>query len=502
MVREFELPDVGEGVAEGELISWLVEPGDRVSEDEPVAEVETDKAVVDVPSPVDGIVEELRAEEGEVVPVGDVIIVFSTDGGDDIDAAAPDSNEESEDATQDSQADDAGQTAADDTESSETAGPNQVVASPSVRRLARKLDVDLANVATSHSGRVSEADVRARANGEQSPAQVSSAGNQQQSSSETASAAKRQAVVEKANRENTLAVPETREVANEKGVDIDDVPTDERRDGEPFVTTEAVREYAERQQRASEESRGTAVSATSSPEQRETREDYSGIRKTIGESMTSSKYTAPHVTHQDEVDVTKLVEARSNLEAEAEEHGISLTYMPFVMKACAAALQDVPQVNVSLDEESEELVKKHYYNIGIATATDAGLMVPVVDGVDSKGLLEVASEANEKIKKARERTISPTEMQGGTFTISNIGGIGGEFGTPIINEPESAILALGEIKKKPRVVEQDGEETIEPRHILTLSLSFDHRVLDGADAARFTNAVEKYLQNPNLLLLE
>jgi len=160
-------------------------------------------------------------------------------------------------------------------------------------------------------------------------------------------------------------------------------------------------------------------------------------------------------------------------------------------------------VNVSLDEANEEVVKKHYYNVGVATATDAGLMVPVVDDADRKGLLQLSSEMNEKVQKARERTISVEEMRGGTFTITNIGGIGGEYATPIINHPESAILALGEIKKKPRVVEdENGEDSIEIRHVLTLSLSFDHRIIDGADGARFTNEVKKYLENPELLLLE
>lgn len=496
MVREFELPDVGEGVAEGELINWLVEPGDPVSEDEPVAEVETDKAVVDIPSPVDGVVKELRAEEGEVVPVGDVIIVFDDDEEASGDAtAAQQDNSASDNHSQESEQ----QSGANRNESA-ASEPAQIVASPSVRRIARELEVDISSMATSHSGRISEADVRAYANGDSSPDQPSSAGSKEsnQSGSQAATAG---VEVTKADRENTLAVPETREVAKQEGVDIDNVPTEETKDGEPFVTTEAVQEYADRKRRARETREAESAESENSARQ-ETREAYRGIRKTIGESMTSSKYTAPHVTHHDEVDVTDLVEAKENLAVEAEQHGTQLTYMPFVMKACAAALQEVPQVNVSLDEESEEIVKKHYYNIGIATATDAGLMVPVVEDVDSKGLLEVASEANEKVQRARERDISPEEMEGGTFTISNIGGIGGEFGTPIINQPESAILALGEIKKKPRVVERDGEEEIEPRHIMTLSLSFDHRVLDGSDAARFTNAVEKYLQNPNLLLLE
>lgn len=509
MVREFELPDVGEGVAEGELLRWRVAPGDAVSEDQPVAEVETDKAVVDVPSPVNGVVEELRAAEGEIVPVGDVIIVFRVEGEDE-----PERTETAptDDTTADSgQQPDVGATAqpATDTQSEPAVTERvQIPASPSVRRLARELGVDISSIADSSPGRITESDVRAYAN--------TGASTQERSGQQTAAAeqGKQEAAPEQsvspvqtretANRETTVAVPKTRHIAAEEGIDLDTVPTDEQKDGEPFVTLETVQEYAKAQQQAQNTDREAVAEGTTAdePARPESRKPYNGIRQTIGSAMTSSKYTAPHVTHQDEVDVTALVDARSTLRQAAEEHDIRLTYMPFVMKACAAALQENPQVNISLDEANEEIVEKQYYNIGVATATDAGLLVPVVEGVDAKGLLEVASETNEKIQKARERSLSPEEMRGGTFTISNIGGIGGEYGTPIINQPESAILALGEIKKKPRVVEADGEETIEPRHIMTLSLSFDHRVLDGADAARFTNAVQKYLRNPNLLLLE
>ncbi|EMA28344.1 dihydrolipoamide acetyltransferase family protein [Haloarcula japonica] len=509
MVREFELPDVGEGVAEGELLRWRVAPGDSVSEDQPVAEVETDKAVVDVPSPVDGVVEELRAAEGEIVPVGDVIIVFRIDGEDE-----PDGTETppADDATADSgqQTDDEATTQqAEDTQSEPAVTQRvQVAAPPSVRRLARELGVDISSIADSSLGRITESDVRAHADAnpptqDHSNQQTTAAERQKQQATSMQSVSSVQAR-ETADRETTVAVPKTRHVAAEEGIDLDTVPTDERKDGEPFVTLETVQEYAQAQQQAQKKDQEAVAerAAADEPARPESRTPYNGIRQTIGSAMTASKYTAPHVTHQDEVDVTALVDARSTLRQEAEEHDIRLTYMPFVMKACAAALQENPHVNVSLDEANEEIVEKQYYNIGVATATDAGLLVPVVEDVDTKGLLEVASETNEKTQRARERRLSPEEMRGGTFTISNIGGIGGEYGTPIINQPESAILALGEIKKKPRVVEADGEETIEPRHVMTLSLSFDHRVLDGADAARFTNSVQKYLRNPNLLLLE
>jgi len=504
MVREFELPDVGEGVAEGELLRWRVAPGDAVSEDQPVAEVETDKAVVDVPSPVDGVVEELRATEGEVVPVGDVIVVFRVDGETDSDGTEvtppDDATSESGQQTDDKAAPQPARDAQSDPAVTQSV---QIPAPPSVRRLARELGVDISSIADSSPGRITESDVRAYASEsstqERSSHQTAAAKQREQQSASAQSVSSAQ-MQETADRETTVAVPKTRHIAAEEGIDLNTVPTDERKDGEPFVTLETVREYAEAQK--TDREAVTKREATDEPARPESRKPYNGIRQSIGSAMTSSKYTAPHVTHQDEVDVTALVDARSDLKQEAEEHDIRLTYLPFVMKACAAALQENPQVNVSLDEANEEIVEKEYYNIGVATATDDGLLVPVIEDVDTKGLLEVAAETYEKTQKARERSLSPEEMRGGTFTISNIGGIGGEYGTPIINQPESAILALGEIKKKPRVVESDGEETIEPRHVMTLSLSFDHRVLDGADAAQFTNAVQKYLRNPNLLLLE
>jgi pyruvate dehydrogenase E2 component (dihydrolipoamide acetyltransferase) len=177
--------------------------------------------------------------------------------------------------------------------------------------------------------------------------------------------------------------------------------------------------------------------------------------------------------------------------------------MPFIMKAATAALKEFPEMNAVIDEENEEIVYRDYYNIGVATATDVGLMVPVVDDADRKGLLQLSSEMNELVSKARERSISPGELQGSTFTVTNIGGIGGEYATPILNYPESGILAVGEIKRKPRVVtDDDGSESIEPRSVMTLSLSFDHRLIDGAVGAQFTNTLLEYLENPELLLLE
>jgi pyruvate dehydrogenase E2 component (dihydrolipoamide acetyltransferase) len=551
MVREFNLPDVGEGVAEGEIVEWLVEVGDTVSEDQPVAEVETDKAVVEVPSPVNGTVTERRYEEGDIVNVGDVFIVFDVEGeepgaeaeAEAADAEAADAGAATDDGETGATASDAGGTADDDggeagaavAAGEEDDGEQRVFASPSARRVARELGVDITTVEGSGpAGRISEDDVRAAAESggddggaatggdaaEASAAAGTDAGDGTTAADDGAEPATTGASAggaggpEAAGRDSTLAAPATRRVAEELGVDINDVPATDERDGQPFVTESAVREYAESQQAAQAAdaaavAEGGAGDASAAGEARsgaaarpaageDERIPYRGVRRTIGKQMERSKFTAPHVTHHDQVDVTALVESRQELKERASERGINLSYMPFVLKAIVAALKEYPILNSQLDEDEEEIVKRGEYNIGVATATDAGLMVPVVEAVDHKSLLQIASEMNELVAKARDRSIAREEMQGGTFTITNFGAIGGEYATPIINYPETAILGLGAIKERPWVV--DGE--VVPRHVLTLSLSIDHRVIDGAEAAQFTNTLKEYLQNPTLLLLE
>ncbi|WP_424017416.1 dihydrolipoamide acetyltransferase family protein [Halorientalis pallida] len=574
MVREFKLPDVGEGVAEGEIVQWLVGPGDPVSEDQPVAEVETDKAVVEVPSPVDGTVKELRAEAGDVVPVGEVIIVFDVpDEGSESGASRTESDSVEGEEAEETGADAAPEPAEGGEPPEDPAGPStngessgRVFAAPSARRLARELGVDLAAVEGSGpGGRITEMDVHTAAEtdadepDEAEPAaetETAGADGTAADADETGEGEREAAIAEAeeplggaqptvvegsqpttegaaapaaepADRDRTLATPATRGVAKELDVDIDAVPATEERDGEAVVTTEAVRQYAE-SQRAAQAADAEAVSAggeregaTAAESDRaevaagtEERVPYRGVRRTIGQQMEQSKFTAPHVTHHDQVDVTGLVEARDDLAERAEQRGIRLTYLPFVVKAVVAALREYPILNSQLDEQAEEIVKQGDYNIGIATATDAGLMVPVVEDAGRKSLLSVASEANELVEKARDRSISREEMQGGTFTVTNFGAIGGEYATPIINYPETAILGLGAIKKRPWVVEDERSESSEsatgeavsgevvPRHVMTLSLSIDHRVIDGAEAARFTNTLKEYLRDPTLLLLE
>ncbi len=529
MAYEFELPDVGEGVAEGELVRWLVEPGDTVAEDQPLAEVETDKAMVEVPSPVDGTVEELRAEEGEMIPVGAVFVVLQPEG--EVDEAELE-DEEREPATAEEGA------ATGTQESVEAGGPStdgeeasvpegRVFAAPSARRLARELGVDVAQVeGTGPSGRVTQQDVRAHAEGADEAAAggataqeaAAEAGTDSaESAGTTADAAGADGdpvgevgsgpdiasgegavaqQVESADRERTLAAPATRRIADELDVDINAVPATEQRDGKAFVTEAAVRQYAQAQQEAQAAQAETAIETAESD--RVERVPYRGVRKTIGDAMAESKYSAPHVTHHETAVVDDLVDARERLKPQADERGFRLTYMPFVMKATVAALKQHPELNAELDEGAGEVLRKNYYNIGVATATDAGLMVPVVEDVDDKGMLQISSEVNELVQKARDRSISREELQGSTFTITNFGAIGGEYATPILNYPEVAILGMGELKQRPVV--EDGE--VVAKWTLPLSISIDHRVVDGADVARFAETFIEYVENPELLLLE
>ncbi|UWG48946.1 Pyruvate/2-oxoglutarate dehydrogenase complex, dihydrolipoamide acyltransferase (E2) component or related enzyme [Halanaeroarchaeum sp. HSR-CO] len=497
MPREFKLPDVGEGVAEGEIVSWLVEVGDPVSEDQPVAEVETDKAVVEVPSPVNGTVQELHYEAGTMVEVGEVIVTFALEGEDV--AAAPAPTDDSDGKAAEAPADaDAAETA--DAETAVESAPDtggRTFAPPSVRTLARELDVDIGAVSgTGPSGRVTESDVRAAADGE-TVGEATEEKPAAEPAAEPGTTAETPPSSEPAaDRDRTLAAPATRGVAKDLDVDIDQVPAVERRDGEAFVTADAVREYAEGQQAAQAADVATVAAGETGP--REERIPYKGVRKTIGDKMEESKYTAPHVTHHDTVDVTELVAMRERLKPHAEAQDVRLTYMPFVMKAVVAALKEFPELNSSLDEEAGEVVRKHYYNIGVAVATEAGLMVPVVDDVDAKSVLEIAEEVNRLAEEARERTIALEDLQGSTFSITNFGAIGGEYATPIINYPEVGILGLGAIEERP--VAEDGD--VVARQTLPLSLSIDHRIVDGADAAAFTNDVMGYLETPSLLLLK
>lgn len=414
---EFKLPDVGEGIHEGEIVKLHVREGDTIQEFDIFAEVQTDKAVVEVPSPVTGTVKEIKVREGDVALVHSAIAVIDTEG------ELPDDEGQAEESTEETVAEESRE---EKKESAPVASKN-VAAMPSVRKLARELGVDITQVAGSgKNGRILADDVKRFAEGGQ--------GGQ----------------------------PEVEEVKAATKPDVQE--------------------------------QQTAVE----PAGREERIPLRGIRRTIAKRMVESKHTAPHVNLMDEVDVTELIELRKWGKPIAQERDIKLTYLPFIIKAVIAALREYPALNASIDDEHEEIVIKHYYNIGLAAATDNGLMVPVIKEADRKSVFELAGEVTEKATKARDMKLDVSEMKGSTFTISNLGGFGGQFFTPIINYPEVAILGVGTIKEKPVV--HEGEIVIRPQMFVTLS--FDHRLVDGDLAARFMRRFKQLMENPKLLMME
>jgi pyruvate dehydrogenase E2 component (dihydrolipoamide acetyltransferase) len=431
---EFKLPDVGEGVAEGEIVKWLVNAGDSVKEHQAVVEVMTDKATVEIPAPAAGRVAELRAKAGDVVAVGSVIFVLETTGA--VAPAAP-AHAPAQAAPAPARAPAlAGATSA--APAAKRAIDERVLAVPSARRVARDLNIELAEVPGSgRNGVVRRADVEAFAK---------SRGGAPASPRAPMPAA-------------TAATPAAR----------------------PAATPAAPVAFA--------------------AGERETRIPFRGVRRKISEAMVRSKFTAPHFTVVEEVDVTDLVKLREQAKTLGAESNVKVTFMPFIMKATAMGLAKYPMLNGHLDEAAQELVRYAYVNLGIAMDTDNGLIVPVLKEVQSKGILQMASELNELAERTRAGKVKPEELKGSTFSITNAGNIGGILATPIINFPDIAILGVHRIVKRPGVVETPQGDKIEVRQYMNISCSVDHRLADGADGARFLVYLKRLLENPGLLAL-
>ncbi|MDH2900930.1 MAG: dihydrolipoamide acetyltransferase family protein [archaeon] len=427
MVLEFKLPDLGEGVAEGEIVKWLVNEGQQIKEDEPMVEVMTDKATVQIPSPASGTVKQILAKEGQTVKVGTNLVVLDNSGGKDggsvgtqtVQKIAPDKTPERRtESVQQTQISQAAQ---------------RVIATPATRKLARDLGIEIEKVSGSGpGGRITEEDVKRTGSGQRQPPRPTQQTMQQQV----------ERPVEQAR--PSQAVPQTQPSANEERVSIH------------------------------------------------------GIRKLISEKMLKSTQTTSAVTHIDEVDFTELVALRDATRPLAESQNVKLTYLPFIMKAVTTALKQFPFFNASIDDQTQEFIVKHYHNIGFATDTPNGLMVPVVKNADRKNIFEIATEIERLSEEARSGKIQLQDLQGGTFTITNIGALGGVMSTPIINVPEVAILGVHKIQKKPVVLKNE----IAIRDIAYVALTFDHRIVDGADAARFTSRLKQYLENPSLIFVE
>lgn len=408
---DVKLPDIGEGIAEGEIVKWSVQKGDTIAQDAPLLEVLTDKASVEIPAPIAGVVQELLFAEGDLVPVGGVVARIQTESA----AAAPPVQEPTKASATPQH------TAPRDGESDRTR--TDILATPSVRRLALEKGIDLHQVQGSGPyGRILREDIE-----QLTPAQAPVAPQQAARASEA-----------------------------------------------PVTTSEP------------------------SSQANEERIPLRGIRRKIADQMVKAKFTAPDFFYGDEADLTELVRFRQTLAAELKAEGIKLTYLPFIIKAVISGLKAYPTLNASLDDEAQEIVLKKDYHIGFATDSPNGLFVPVIHHADRLSILELSQEIQRLAERVREGKASGAEMRGGTFTITNIGAIGGTMCSPIINHPEVGIMGVNKIYQKPMV--HEGEIAI--RWACNICLSFDHRVVDGADGARFSNHVIHLLQNPQRLLLE
>jgi pyruvate dehydrogenase E2 component (dihydrolipoamide acetyltransferase) len=434
MAFEFRLPDLGEGLAEGDIRKWLVKEGDRVKADQTIAEVETAKAVVELPSPRAGTILKLHAPAGSTIKVGDVIVTIG----------------------------DAGEKAA-------AAAPAAAMAAPAPKPPAPAAKTPVTGKSVSVVGELpEEIDLPLGP----APAKAAAA-------------------------TEVRAVPAARALARQLAVDLAKV-TGTGPDG--IITADDVKKAGEGKEAAAE----AEVSAPRGPRMsfdkygRILRIPLRGMRKAIAEHLVQAEQRAVHVTHMDEADVTRLWEVREKEKALAEEHGYPLTFLPFVMKAAIIALKEHPYLNAAFDDAAQEIVTKQYYSLGFAVDTTEGLLVPVIKNADRLSIMEIAKELKSFSDKARDRSLTLDDLQGSTFTITNIGSLGGIFATPILNYPEAAILGLGRIRDMPRVV--NGK--IEVRKVLPFSVSFDHRVVDGARVARFANDLIKHLEDPSLLLVD
>lgn len=419
---EYRFPELGEGLHEGEIIKMHIKPGDKVTDDSIIMEVQNDKAIVEVPCPVDGTVLEVFAKDGQVMHMGEVVAIIDAEG---------ELPEQDEPAAEEASAPAVEAPKAETASAAAPAVPaREVLATPSVRKLARELGLNIAEVAgTGNAGKITREDVEAFANG-----------------------------------------------------------------GAPAPKAEAAAPVAD----AAPAAKSAATAASSERFVEEERIPYKGIRKAIANAMVKSAYTAPHVTIMDEVDVTALVEFRTRLKPVMEKKGKKVTYLPFIVKALVAACREFPVMNAMIDEAANEIVYKKYYNIGIATDTDNGLIVPVIKDADRRSIWMIADDIRDLAARGRDGKLGPNEMKGSTISITNIGSAGGMFFTPIINFPEVAILGTGRISEKPVV--KNGE--IVPASVMALSLSFDHRIIDGATAQNFMNYIKQLLANPELLVME
>jgi pyruvate dehydrogenase E2 component (dihydrolipoamide acetyltransferase) len=445
---EFKLPELGENIDSGDLVRLMISVGATVSEGQPVMELETDKAVVEVPSTVSGVVREIKVKEGQKVKVGEVI--FTLEGG--VVQAEPARRHE----------------------------PVEHISGQQAARLAFQL-------AMRAEGKTEEQALPP----DQPPAAIAAFSMPVQLGK-----------VAGTDRDPVPAAPHVRRLAREIGVDIRSVAGS---GPGGRISEDDVKLSAKNALIAAAAAAQTPRGSFVEPELpdfakwgKTERVSMRGVRRKTAEHLRQAWNTIPHVTQQDRADITELEQLRARFAPRAEEAGGKMTVTAIALKVCASALKVFPQFNASIDMGKEEIIYKQYISIGVAVDTDRGLLVPVIRDVDKKNIVELAAEMTQLSKKARDRKLTPEEMEGGTFTITNLGGIGGTGFSPIVNHPEVAILGLSRSRMEPEWV----NNKFEPRLILPLSLSYDHRLIDGADAARFLRWIAEAFEQPFLLSVQ
>ncbi|GGA25094.1 2-oxo acid dehydrogenase subunit E2 [Paenibacillus physcomitrellae] len=540
---EYRFPELGEGLHEGEIIKMHIKPGDKVTDEDIIMEVQNDKAVVEVPCPVNGVVQEVFGADGAVFRVGQVVAVIEAEGelpeqagGEAHSEPAPAAPAAAASAPVASAGSSKfqylfpelgeglhegeiikmhikpGDKVTDEDIIMEVQNDKAVVEVPCPVN-GTVLEVFGTDGAVFRVGQVvavidAEGEVPEQAGQESAPAQAAA----QEADAAKGGANTGASSAPAAPNAEVLATPSVRKFAREQGVDLTLVKGTGKAGR---ITREDVEGFKKGGSAAPASVASAAPAAASAPAAapkaapaastpvaaangEEERVPFKGIRKAISNAMVKSAYTAPHVTIMDEVDVTELVAFRTRMKPIAEKKGTKVTYLPFIVKALVAASRKFPALNASIDEENNEIVYKKYYNIGIATDTDNGLIVPVIKDADRKSIWMIADTIRDLAARGRDGKLTPAEMRGSSISISNIGSAGGMFFTPIINYPEVAILGTGRISEKPVV--KNGEVVVAP--VMALSLSFDHRLIDGATAQNFMNYIKELLANPELLVME
>ncbi|WP_407952180.1 dihydrolipoyllysine-residue acetyltransferase [Enterococcus faecium] len=546
MAYQFKLPDIGEGIAEGEIVKWFVKPGDTINEDDTLLEVQNDKSVEEIPSPVTGTVKNVIVPEGTVANVGDVLV--------EIDAPGHEDNEGDSGVAAESQT--PAKPAAEPTVDTESAGLSsegvfqfklpdigegiaegeivkwfvkpgdtineddtllEVQNDKSVEEIPSPVTGTVKNVIVPEGTVANVGDVLVEIDAPGHNSAPSTSAPSAEAPKEKVETSGSASVVEAADpNKRVLAMPSVRQFAREKDVDISQVTATgkggrvTKEDIENFLAggpssapakSEAPEAAAPKEAAPAAESKPAAPAKPfkSNLGDLEERVAMTPTRKAIAKAMVNSKHTAPHVTLHDEVEVSKLWDNRKRFKEVAAANGTKLTFLPYVVKALTATVKKYPVLNASIDDANQEIVYKHYYNIGIATDTDHGLYVPNVKDADRKGMFAIADEINEKAKLAHDGKLSAEDMRNGTITISNIGSVGGGWFTPVINYPEVAILGVGTIAQQP-IVNAEGEIVV--GRVMKLSLSFDHRIVDGATAQQAMNNIKRLLADPELLMME